>query len=159
MKGQLISNHCELKKTYLEHFNFRLRERPILPKFKEFEAKTEKDFKQILLKTQQNRLKDWSEADLDKVLKSLKLEQSQDSKGWANELFCLKNIGKDLKASILILCNKIKNTQEIPTFFKETNISAIPKKRKNPTSLDSKRGIFLINQLRAVFMKLLYNSN
>ena len=97
--------------------------------------------------------------ELDKVLKSIKLKTSQYSKGWANEIFCLENIGTDLKSSLLILCNKIKNTEEIPTFFRETFISAISKKKKDPTSLESERGIFLVNRIRMIFMKLLYNSN
>ena len=159
IKGQLITNYTELKQLYLDHFKFRLRDRPILPKFREFEKNTEAEFKNILLKTEKNKLKDWSEPELDKVLKCLKEKQSQDSSGWANELFCLRNIGQDLKSSVLLICNKVKNTQEIPNFFQDTYISAIPKKQKNPTNLDSLRGIFLINKVKSIFMRLLYNSN
>ena len=75
-------------------------------------------------------------------MKTLKLRQSQDTKGWANELFCLTNIGQNLKMSILTICNSIKNKIEIPDFFKEVYISSIPKKKKNPLSLEAERGIF-----------------
>ena len=111
------------------------------------------------MRTQNNKLEDWSEADLDKVLKCLKSKQSQDSQGWANEIFCYKNIGHDLKSSLLLLCNKVKNTNEIPSFFQETLISAIPKRNKCPSKLESLCGIFLINKVCSLFMRLLYNSN
>ena len=110
-------------------------------------------------KTKLNILKDWTETDLDKVLKGLKSKQSQDSNGWANEIFNLKNIGFDLKSSLLLIFNKIKNTLEIPSFFQDTLISAIPKKRKCQADLKSTRGIFLINKVRMIFMKLLFNTN
>ena len=155
----MITNHVELKQLYIDHFKFRLRERPILPKFKGFESKIEEDFQSILTVTKKNILKDWSESDLDKVLRSLKSKQSQDAKGWANEIFCYKNIGENLKTSLLMLCNKVKNTMEIPDFFQDAYISAIPKKKKCPSSLSSERGIFLLNKVRMVFLKLLYNSN
>ena len=110
-------------------------------------------------KTKLNILKDWTETDLDKVLKGLKSKQSQDSNGWANEIFNLKNIGFDLKSSLLLIFHKIKNTLEIPSFFQDTLISAIPKKRKCQADLKSTRGIFLINKVRMIFMKLLFNTN
>ena len=130
IKGQIITNYAELKKLYLDHFKFRLRERPLLSKYKSFELETNEEFKSILQITQNNILQDWSESDLDKVLKCLKPKQSQDSRGWANEIFCYKNIGNNLKSSLLIFCNKIKNTLEIPSFFQEALISAIPKRKK-----------------------------
>ena len=46
IKGQLITNHAELKQFYLDHFKFR-----ILPKFKDFEIQTETEFRNILSKT------------------------------------------------------------------------------------------------------------
>ena len=144
---------------YLEHFLFRLRERPILHKFKSYEIQVEIEFNQITEKTKDIKLPDWNLNELDFVLKSLKLRQSQDTKGWANELFCYNNIGQDLKMSILKICNSIKNKTEIPDFFREVFISSIPKKKKKPLSLEAERGIFLVNRIRSIFLRLLYNSN
>ena len=78
--------------------------------------------------------------------------------GLVNELFMLKHIGEDLKISLLHFFNKIKNTNIIPECFRNVYVTAIPKKLKNPMSLTSQRGSFLIPKLRAVFMKLVYNS-
>ena len=60
----------------------------------------------------------------------------------------------------MIICNKIKNTLEIPSFFQETYISSIPKqKSKGSLSLETQRGKFVVNRLKSIFMRLLYNSN
>ena len=158
-KGQIITNHFELKNVYLDHFKFRMRERPILPKYEYFKKQVEMEFDIILKKTEKIKLKDWDVNDLNTVLKSLKMRQSQDTKGWSNELFCFSNIGENLKSSVLEICNHIKNSLEIPDFFKDVFISSIPKKKINPLSLEAECGIFLVNKLRSVFMRLLYNSN
>ena len=132
-KGQIITNHFELKNVYLDHFKFRMRERPIQAMYQYFKAQVEMEFEIILKKTKCIIIKDWNENDLNKVLKSLKLRQSQDTKGWANKLFCFSNIGKNLKFSILKMCNNIKNSLEIPDFFLDVFISSIPKKEnKSP---------------------------
>ena len=75
-----------------------------------------------------------------------------------NELFMLKNIGQNLKMSLLSLFNMIKNNQYNPEFFKEVYITSIPKKMKNPLNLSSERGIFLVPKLRGILSKLIYNS-
>ena len=41
IKGQIISNHFELKNVYLEHFKFRMRERPIMPKYELIKSQVE----------------------------------------------------------------------------------------------------------------------
>ena len=74
-----------------------MRERPILHKYETIKSQIEIEFKYILEKTEQIKLQDWNINDLNIVLKALKLRQSRDTKGWANELFCFNNIGKNLK--------------------------------------------------------------
>ena len=75
-----------------------------------------------------------------------------------NELFIPKNIGADLKTSLLIFFNKIKNNQFIPECLKKVFITSIPKKRKSPMDLVNERGIFLTPRLRAILSKLIFNS-
>ena len=100
IKGQIITNHKELKQLYLDHFQFRLRERPILSELRNYEIQTEDELKSILSLTKNEILQDWPECELDKVLKCLKPKPSQDSRGWANEIYCYKNIGNNLKTSL-----------------------------------------------------------
>ena len=108
--------------------------------------------------TSKNRAPDLKIEDLEKVLKSLKRSQSQDSMGAVNELFMLENIGNDLKMSLLQLFNKLKNSNEIPYFFKNVYVTTIPKKLKSQLDLINLRGIFLVPKLRGILMKLIYNS-
>ena len=60
--------------------------------------------------------------------------------------------------SLLQMFNKIKNSNEIPNFFRNVFITAIPKKKKSSLDLSCQRGIFLIPKLRGIFLKLIYNS-
>ena len=114
--------------------------------------------KETLLETAKEKSQPWKMEDLDKVLKKLKCKQSVDMKGHSNKIFHAKNIGNDLKESILIICNKIKDNNVIPTSWNQAYIKSIPKKKKSPLDLSSERGIFLVTKLHSVLMKLIYNS-
>ena len=129
-----------------------------MPHLEEYEKYIHAKFENILNITQNIKCQDWNIQDLNKVLKALKLKQSPDTMGVVNEIFTFKNIGSDLKYSILSFCNKIKNTLYIPEVFKNVFITSIPKKRKSSLSLSDQRGIFLVPKLRSIFVKLVYNS-
>lgn len=62
---------------------------------------------------------------LENVLKKLKSKKSQDSSGFVNELFMSRHIGDDLKESLLMLINKIKQELSEPEFVSESNITTI----------------------------------
>ena len=156
---QLITNHEELKDLYLEHFAHRLRQRPIISELSEYKDEVEKEFESLLEVTKQVKSDEWCIEDLDKVLKTLKPKQSQDAHGIANELFLPNNIGDDLKLSLVKMCNKIKNEINIPTTLRDAFITAIPKGKKSPLELENMRGIFLVNKVKSILMKLIYNSS
>ena len=77
---------------------------------------------------------------------------------FVNELFIVSNMGKDLKLSLLILFNKMKNSLTIPEMLRKVFVTAINKKKKSPLNLENMRGIFLVPKLRVIFLKLIYNS-
>ena len=135
-----------------------MRKRPILQNLNEYAKDIENKFCDILKVTRKNNFPDWTIKDLDHVLRSLKRSQSQDTMGVINELFMIGNIGQDLKMSLLQMFNKIKNSNEIPNFFRNVFITAIPKKKKASLDLSCQRGIFLVPKLRGIFLKLIYNS-
>ena len=56
----------------------------------------------------------------------------------------------------MIMYNKIKKEGKIPAFMRLTNISAIYKGRGEKSSLESDRGIFLVNLFRTILMKMIY---
>lgn len=135
-----------------------MRERPKTPGLEKYKENIEEEFLKILRSTEKMKTKESTMKNLDDVLKSMKKGQSRDSKGLTNELFLMDNIGSNLKESILMLANKMKNTKLVPDFFRATLISSIPKKVKSPLNLDKERGIFLIHKVRSIAMKLIYNS-
>ena len=155
--GKLITNSDQLKEVYLKNFVHRLRPRPIIPGLEQYKHEIESRFNDILKISNEVKFPDWNIRDLDKVLGTLKKGQSQDTMLFSNELFMLQNIGEDLKLSILLFCNKIKNNMTIPDFLQNIHVTAINKKKKCPLSLEGLRGIFLVPKLRAILVKLIYN--
>ena len=135
-----------------------MRDRPIKEELKSYEKTIKDQLKEALAETNKDKSDQWTMEELEKVLKKLKYKQGLGMKGHSNKLFHYKNIGEDLKKSILIICNKVKDNNEIPTSWNQAFIKSIPKKRKSPSDLSSERGIFLVTKLRALIMKLVYNS-
>ena len=91
-------------------------------------------------------------SNLDKVLKSLKNNKTQDPSGMINELFKQGCIGDDLKIALLGLFNGIKAHQFIPTFMSLSNITSIFKNKGSRLEMKNERGIFILN----VLDKLIY---
>ena len=94
--------------------------------------------------------------DLDKALRALKINRSRDPEGMINEIFKKNVIGDDLKNSLLIMFNKIKEQQIIPIFMNNANITTVPKKGSR-LLLENERGIFRVPVLRSILMRLIYN--
>ena len=103
----------------------------------EYKAETEEEFKDLLESSKLKKSEKWKMKDLERVLGGLKSKQSQDSNGIANEVFQLKNIGDDLKKSLLHMLNKIKESLTLPEVLRDATISAIPKNRKSPLMLEN----------------------
>jgi len=109
-----------------------------------------------------NLLKDrkaelWTIADLDKVLESLKNNQTRDQNELLNEIFKPPNIGKDLKLAILHLMNGIKETMNLLKFLQMANITTISKKNGSKFDVEAERGIFILSVFRKIFDKLIFN--
>ena len=100
---------------------------------------------------------EWSDDDLEKVLKSLKNNKARDAHGHTFELF--KYGGSDLKMSILKMFNLIKIKQVYPDILTPSNITSIYKKKGEKSSLNSDRGVFNVVKLRSILDKLVYQDN
>ena len=83
-----------------------------------------------LQSTLRNRTKDWEMSDLKEALKELKKNKSTDPLGYINELFTLEVAGEDLLLALLILINKIKTSQYLPSMLSKVNISSIYKSKE-----------------------------
>ena len=155
--GRLISCPEELKNLYLKTYFHRLRHRPIRPELSQLGVwKMELFHKRIEL-VKLKKVKPWDIKSLRVVLKSLKKNKSRDPHELINELFRPENIGSDLESALLQLLNKTKETYELPEFMQYANIVSIYKGKGKKNSLDSDRGIFIINIFKSLFMKMIYN--
>ena len=100
---------------------------------------------------------DWTMAELGNVLKHIQKGKSRDADGISREFFLPSVIGDNLKESLLLMLNKLKHEGKIPNFMKNTIIIPIPKKGSQ-FHLKNKRGVFIVNCVRGILMKLIYNS-
>ena len=156
IKQQLITNPAELKELYLQTFKHRLRHRPPQPGFENYLEIQNDLFKLRLELAKQNKSPPWVMQDLEDAIKDLKTGKCRDPEGMIREVFKEEALGEDLKKSLLILFNKIKEEQKFPAFMQLANISAIYKGRGDFNDLESDRGIFLVTICRTIIMKMIY---
>ena len=155
-EGKIITNPEELKELYLQTFLHRLRDRPIKEGYEGILELKEELFEERLKAAKLEKTDPWKMNELENVLKKLKKNKSRDPNGLINELFKPGVIGEDLKLSLLLLFNKIKDQGIVPDLLKKSNITAIPKKKGSRLDLENERGIFICSVLRTILMKLVY---
>ena len=154
--GKLISSQKELKKLYLDTFTHRLRHRPISEDFKYLKTLKEELCNKRLKVARTRKSAVWTHAQLMKILANLKNEKSRDPHGLINELFKPGVCGKDLQLSLLMMMNKVKETLFIPKYVEYATIVSIYKGRGEKMDLQNDRGIFIVNIVRSILMKLSY---
>ena len=154
--GNLITSQSKLKTLYLETFVHRLRSRPIKQELMTLRIMKEELCEERLKLAKITKSTPWNSSDLKKVLKSLKKNKCKNPHGIINEIFRPGVIGQNLESSILTLVNKIKQEISIPEFMEVVNIVSIYKGRGEKSKLLNDRGIFIVNILRSILMKLVY---
>ena len=154
LKGQMITNPEELKDLYLETFKFRLRKRPVKPGYEDLLEKQEKLFNLRLEMAKKQKSPAWKMSDLEEAIQSLKAGKCRDPEGLIREIFKENVMGENLKKSMLILYNKIREEGKLPDFMRLTNIS--DNIRGLMFSLESDRRIFLVSIVRTILMKMIY---
>ena len=105
---------------------------------------------------ERKRSKKWTTTDLEVALSQLKNNKSRDNDGYINEIFKKDIIGDDLKKSLLVLCNNLKEKKMIAKFMNAANINKVAKKGSR-LLLKNERGIFRVMVLRFILMRLIYN--
>ena len=154
--GNLVTTQPQLKQLYLSTFSQRLRSRPMRDDYKSLKELKENLCNERLVLARMIKSPLWSHGNLVKVLKSLKTNKSRDPHGFINGLFKPGVIGNDLLSSVLVLVNKIKDELKIPRFMEFANIVSIYKGKGEKLSLENDRGIFIVNIMRSILMKLVY---
>ena len=155
--GNIVSSQKDIKNLLLREYTNRLRSRPVREDLKSLKSRRTKIFEMKLSLAGDEISSDWTMKDLEKVLESLKNNKSRDPKGFVNELFKIENIGDNLKASLLLMMNRIKKTSIVPEIMRYANITTIPKKGSR-LELKNERGIFRCSVLRQILMRLIYDS-
>ena len=155
-RGKLVSNPGAIKKLLAREYKDRLRKRPIRPDFSDMRFRRNKIFKLKMKVASKNKSRDWTMDDLNQALKNLKRNKSRDFEGYLNEIFKLDVIGNNLKESLLLMFNKLKQKQLVPIFLNYCNITTVPKKGPK-IELKNERGIFRVPVLRFILMRLIYN--
>ena len=157
VEGRLVTSQGELKDLYLETFQHRLRHRPIKDDLRYLQSLKEELSRKRLELSKMNKSKDWDMNSLDKVLNKLKKNKSRDAHGLINELFKPGVCGKDLKESMLMMFRKIKNEVSFPEFMEFVNIISIYKRKGKKVDLKNERGIFIVNVLKSILMKMVWS--
>ena len=99
----------------------------------------------------------WNIKQISTVLSNLKNNKSRDPHGLINEIFKPGVCGRDLKVSLLMMMNKIKDTLFIPKYLEHANIVSIYKGKGEKMDLQNDRGIFIVNIFRSILMKMSYH--
>ena len=94
--------------------------------------------------------------DLEKVLEGLKMKKARGPDELSRTIFRKSVIGTDLKESLLQMFNKLKDAGKVPDFMKNAIVTTIPKKGTK-LKLENERGIFLVNTIRSILMRLIFN--
>ena len=141
----------------MDTFKHRLRHRPIKDDLKHLEVLKEELCEKRLKFASMNKSKSWDSAKLHKVLSSLKKNKSRDAHGLINKIFKPGVAGVDLENSLLKMFEKIKHEISFPEFMQFVNIVCIYKGKGDKMDLQNDRGIFLVNVIKSIFMKMVWS--
>ena len=155
--GEMVTNKTELKNLYVETYRERLKHREMKPAYAQLKDLKENLFNVRIKLSKMRKTEHWKQSDLLKVTKHLKTKKASDPKGLVSEIFKPNVAGTDLFESLLLLCNKVKEECEIPTFLEWTNISSIYKRKGLKTDLNNDRGVFNVMTVRSIIDNLIYN--
>ena len=136
-KGNVITAPHLLRKLYLDTYTDRLRHRDMKKEFENVHQLKTELWNRRLEWLQSETSCDWSNEDLDRVLKKMKNHKARDPHGLINEIFKPGVIGSNLRAGIIQLVNGIKHNFYYPDYLQWANITTIYKKRGSRLSLDS----------------------
>ena len=154
--GNLVTEPGQLKQLYLSHYKYRLRHRNMEAKYKDIFIIKNELWQYRLRNLREKVSAPWIVNDLDKVLNSLKNNQSRDPLGMISELFKPGIIGAELKHATLSLMNNVKANMFVPANMQLANITTIFKSRGSRLEMSSDRGIFLLTIFRKILDKLTY---
>ena len=139
-----------------KEYKQRLRSRPLRPDLGDLKERRNEIFEMHLRLAEETESSPWNMADLEKALDDLKNNKARDHAGYVNEIFKKDVIGEDLKKSLLLMFNRLKLARMIAVFMRYSNITTVHK-RGSLNELDNERGIFRVDVVRSILMRIIYN--
>ena len=139
-----------------KEYKQRLRSRPLRPDLGDLKERRNEIFEMHLRLAEETESSPWNMADLEKALDDLKNNKARDHAGYVNEIFKRDVIGEDLKKSLLLMFNRLKLARMIAVFMRYSNITTVHK-RGSLNELDNERGIFRVDVVRSILMRIMYN--
>ena len=129
-----------------------MRKRPVKEDVKEIINLNKKLFKHRLTYVKSVKSLQFSMEELTVTLKNLTSGKSRDPENLVAEIFKEGVIGDNLKESILIMMNRIKDENKVPECMRMANVTMLHKK-KCKLDLNNWRGVFVTSVLRKILMK------
>ena len=155
--GNIVTDPDGIKDVYLEAYKDRLKHREMIPGLQNLKIIRNELFQQRIQQARREKSPSWTMEQLEAVLSKLKGGKATDPIGLVNELFMVNNIGTDLKESLLMLLNKIKEEFEEPEFMQLANITSFWKRKGLRSDIENERGIFILTVLRMIKDRMIYN--
>ena len=140
------------KMTYTD----RLTQNEVKPQFKSLFQWKELLCNKRLEVARSIKTNEWNKKDICEILKNLKNNKARDPMGLANELFKDGVIGSDLKDSLVMFLNQVKDKLNLPKLAYLANITSIYKGKNDKKDLDNDRGVFTLTVLRMILDKVIY---
>ena len=156
-QGKLVTEPTELTKLLGEEYGrVRLRKRPTHPLNTQMKSVRQKLIQLKMRIAMKRQTKPFQIEDLETVMKSLKSKKARGPEGLSRTIFKPSVIGSNIKESLLTFFNKLKEAGQIPTFMRRAVVTTIPKKGSK-LKLENERGIFIVNSVRGILMRLIFN--
>ena len=153
--GKVIINQEEKKQVILEHFRHTMRKRPAQEEVKSVIKSIEALYKKRILSAQSVKSPPFRMTNLETILKSLMVGKSRYPEDMVCEIFKDGVIVIDLKESILMMFNKMKQQTTFPECMKTATITTLHEK-KCKLDMNTWRGSFVTSELKAFLIKLLH---
>ena len=128
IEGKVITNPKEKRKVILDHFTHRMRKRPVMDEIREISDLNEQLCQKGLKLAKNVRSQPFTIEELEATLKTLIKGKSRDPDMLVCDIFKEDVLGEDLKMSLLVMFNKMKQETKIPECIRTANITMIHKK-------------------------------
>ena len=151
--GKEVYGKEEIIEAYRDEFDQRLSSVEIKPSLQNYKRRTEDVFQEIMKTVSSNRQPDFTSTELANVLKHLKEGKSSGPDQRPAEIYI--HGGKSFHTLLLIVINRLKNSQMTPRQWEMMTITTLYKGKGSKKDLVNQRGIFLTQVICKIWERLI----